>query len=75
MEAAIAADSHLLVGDEKQQIKNAIEALHEIRNGDEPLKIKQAIEALNKVSTDFAARRMDASIQSAMAGHKVDEFS
>lgn len=75
VEAAIAADGHLLAGEEAQQIKNAVEVLHEIRNGDDPYEIKQAIESLNKVSTDFAARRMDASIQSAMAGHKVDEFS
>lgn len=75
VEAAIAADGHLLIDEEEQQIKDAVANLHEMRDGNDPYQIKKAIEVLNKVSTDFAARRMDASIQSAMAGHKVDEFN
>lgn len=36
--------------------------------------IKTAVKALEKVSEDYVARRMNASVQQAMAGHKVDEF-
>lgn len=72
--SAVAADAQLLTETERSQIDTALEDLQQVRDGDDPRKIKQAIEALNKASTDFAARRMDASIQSAMAGHKVDEF-
>lgn len=75
VEVAIAADGRLLTDKEEQNIKDAIEKLRKIRQGNDPYKIKQAIDTLNKVSTDFAARRMDASIQSAMTGRKVDEFS
>ena len=74
VESAIAADGELLTDAERQQIDAALTELHQVRDGDDPQRIKQAIEALNKASTEFAARRMDASIQSAMAGHKVEEF-
>jgi len=75
VEAAIATDGHLMIADEEKQIKDAVANLHKIREGADPYEIKKAIEVLNKVSTNFAARRMDASIKSAMSGHKVDEFS
>lgn len=74
VEAAVATDGGLLEAEERQQIDAAIAALHEVCKGDDSRRIKRAIEALNKGSTDFAARRMDVSIQSAMAGRKVDEF-
>jgi molecular chaperone HscA len=75
VEVAVAIDGQLLEEPERKKIEAAVKTLHEIRDGDDPRQIKRAIEELNKVSTDFAARRMDASIQTAMAGHKVDEFS
>jgi molecular chaperone HscA len=72
--SAVAVDGQLLADTERAQIDTALADLRNVRDGDDPRKIKQAIELLNKASTDFAARRMDASIQSAMTGHKVDEF-
>ncbi|HHI92511.1 MAG TPA: Fe-S protein assembly chaperone HscA [Gammaproteobacteria bacterium] len=72
--SAITADAALLTDVERTQIDIALAELRKMRDGDDPQKIKSAIEALNAASTDFAARRMDASIQSAMTGHKVDEF-
>jgi molecular chaperone HscA len=74
VEGAVAADGELLTEEERSQIAAAVAHLHAMRDGTDPLRIKQAIEALNKASTDFAARRMDASIRAAMAGHKVEEF-
>jgi molecular chaperone HscA len=75
IEGAVAIDGQLLEESERIVIEEAVKTLHEVRDGDDPRQIKHAIEELNKASTDFAARRMDASIQTAMAGHKVDEFS
>jgi molecular chaperone HscA len=75
LDAALAVDSHLLKADERAQLDSAINALRGVAAGQDPRKIKAAIEALNAASTDFAARRMDAGIQAAMAGRKVEEFS
>ena len=75
VESALAADAELLSEEERARIDAALEDLRAKAEGDDHLQIKQAIEALNAASDDFAARRMDASIQAAMAGHKVEEFS
>jgi molecular chaperone HscA len=75
VEAAVAADSKMLKAAELNAINSAIKILHDVREGNDPRKIKHAIEELNKASTEFAARRMNASIQTAMAGHNVDEFN
>lgn len=74
VESAVATDAELLKPEERDQIAAASESLRMLRDGNDPQKIKQAIQALNQASTDFAARRMDAGIQSAMTGHKVEEF-
>jgi hypothetical protein len=36
--------------------------------------IKKAMADLEKVSDNYVARRMNASVQKSMAGHKVEEF-
>jgi molecular chaperone HscA len=36
--------------------------------------IKMQLEAFNRASNEFASRRMDKSIRSALAGHKIDEL-
>ncbi|NTV10146.1 MAG: hypothetical protein HGA47_05160, partial [Zoogloea sp.] len=46
----------------------------EIREMLECEAIKRAVEAFNHATTEFAARRMDKSVRSALAGHKIDEF-
>ena len=74
VESAVAADGDILKPEERKQIDAAVVSLRQSRDGNDPQKIKQAIQALNQASTDFAARRMDAGIQSAMTGHKVEEF-
>ena len=74
VESAVAADGDILKPEERKQIDAAVASLQQLRDGDDPQKIKQAIQTLNQASTDFAARRMDAGIQSAMTGHKVEEF-
>ena len=75
VESALAVDARLLSPEERESIDAALLDLRQKRQGDQHLPIKHAIEALNAVTAEFAARRMDASIQQAMAGHKIEEFS
>jgi len=75
VESALAVDAGLLNDEERARLDAALAELRAQAEGDDHLKIKQAIEALNAASDDFAARRMDAGIKAAMAGHKVEEFS
>ncbi|VAX01268.1 Chaperone protein HscA [hydrothermal vent metagenome] len=75
VESALATDASLLSADERTRLDAALEDLRSQTEGSDHLKIKQAIEALNAASDDFAARRMDAGIHAAMAGHKLEEFS
>jgi len=75
LEAALAADGEaLLEQKERQTIDAAVDALRRAREGSDHRAIRQAIEALDKASSEFAARRMNASIKKALAGHKVEEF-
>jgi len=67
-------DKHLSTA-EYEQLRQGMQELHNIMQQNDHLKIKQAIDTLNQQSLEFAARRMNASIQKAMAGHKIDEFS
>lgn len=74
IEAALAVDGELLNDDERSSLSDATHHLHEVLAAEDHRNIKAAIDALNKASTEFAARRMNNSIQSAMTGHKVEEF-
>jgi len=75
LEAALAADGEaLLEPAERAGIDAAADELRAARDGDEHAAIRQAIEALDKATSDFAARRMNASIKKALAGHKLEEF-
>ncbi|QDF97397.1 Fe-S protein assembly chaperone HscA [Azoarcus sp. DD4] len=73
-EQALAADGGLLNAAERAAIDAAIAALRDLRAGTDHRAIKAGIDALTRATDEFAARRMDNSIRSALAGHKVDEF-
>ena len=76
LQAALEVDGQrLLSADEQQQLQDLLKKLRVTMQGNDHAAIKRAIEELNQASTDFAARRMNDSIRSAMAGHKVDDFS
>ena len=66
-------DVHLST-DERNRLQDSMQYLRDTMQQSDHLKIKQAIDALNAQSMEFAARRMNASIQKAMAGHKVEDF-
>lgn len=73
--SALQADGdELLSEQERQTLLQAIERLIELRNGDNADAIEQGIKDTDKASQDFASRRMDKSIRSALAGHSVDEI-
>ena len=73
-EQALAHDGHLLSAAESAEIRSVIARVRELRAGTDNRAIKAGIDALARVTDTFAARRMDNSIRSALAGHKVDEL-
>ncbi|CAI2418484.1 Hsc66 [Serratia ficaria] len=73
LQGALAGDAALLSEAESQAIAAASQALQQAVQGDSPAAIEDAIKTLDAQTQDFAARRMDASIRRALAGHSVDE--
>ncbi|MGY0617352.1 Fe-S protein assembly chaperone HscA [Vibrio sp. FJH11] len=73
--AAMQADGdELLSEQEKQNLVKSIEALIELRNGDDADAIELGIKDTDKASQDFASRRMDKSIRTALSGQSVDDI-
>uniref|UniRef100_UPI0035C691AC Fe-S protein assembly chaperone HscA n=1 Tax=Serratia quinivorans TaxID=137545 RepID=UPI0035C691AC len=73
LQGALASDAALLSEAESTAIPAAVEALQQATQGTDPAAIEAAIKTLDTQTQDFAARRMDASIRRALAGHSVDE--
>ncbi|KGA23223.1 chaperone protein HscA [Pectobacterium brasiliense] len=73
LQSALVADAELLSNDEKGIIVAASEHLHTMMQGSDPVAIEAAIKTVDQQTQEFAARRMDASIRRALAGHSVDE--
>lgn len=75
---ALEQDGHLLNTKEKQKITAKMNALKaDINAAPSPASadaIREATEALNAATENFAARRMDASISSALAGKNLDHL-
>ena len=74
--AAIYKDGDALLDDEERRcLKVAIEELRDLReSATEHRPLARQIESVAKASEEFAARRMDASIKSALAGQTLDEI-
>ena len=73
--AAVNQDSDLLAPDEKSAIAQAIAALAALLDSGDRRAIKAAFDALGAATADFAARRMDRGVQSALAGHHIRELA
>ncbi len=74
--SALAADGEqLLTKEEQEPIKQAFQQLVALSETDDHEAIKQAIEALEKSCEFYVERRMNANINKAMAGQKVDNFN
>ena len=73
-EKALVTDGDLLDEAERAALDAALAALRDAAAGDDVRAIKLQLEAFNRASNEFASRRMDKSIRSALAGHKIDEL-
>lgn len=73
VQSALAADADLLSAEELAAIVQAVSALQQVSAGDDVALIEAAIKTVDQQTQGFAARRMDASIRRALAGHSVDE--
>lgn len=64
----------LLSEEEHTAIGKAMKHLRELAAGSQTKAIKSAIKSLDEQTKEFAARRMNKSIEKAMTGHNVNEF-
>jgi len=75
LQSALADDAAQLLNEqEQQQLLDALQALVAVSGQDDIKAIKSAIAHLEKESEFYVERRMNSSIQQAMAGHNVKEF-
>jgi molecular chaperone HscA len=72
-QSALDADAGLLSDSERAAIAQLINAARAQVHGDDPIAIKVAVDALADGTEEFAARRMDRSVRSALAGKKLEE--
>ncbi|VTM86921.1 Hsc66 [Raoultella ornithinolytica] len=73
LESALAADAALLSAAERQAIDEATAQLRAVAAGDDADAIKDAIKNTDTQTQEFAARRMDQSVLTALKGQSVDE--
>ncbi|UAW63540.1 Fe-S protein assembly chaperone HscA [Mycoavidus sp. HKI] len=73
--SALARDADLLSAAERATIDTATKALQEVKNGAHSDVLERAIEVLAAATDEFAARRMNQNIRTALAGRKVDELT
>jgi molecular chaperone HscA len=69
--SGLAEDGSLLNSDEIKNIQEKIEILEKNLRVSDPRAIKVASDALNRATEEFAARRMNASVRSALTGKRV----
>ena len=75
LSSALAEDGdRLLTDEERAVVDEAARVLAQTRQGSDYRAIKRAQEQVEQASADFVARRMDASIRKAMAGHRIEDF-
>ncbi len=76
IDAAMQDDGEeMLSADERNSILDVRNELAEARtSATTTQQLKDAMAKLEKTSADYVARRMNASVQKSMAGHKVEEF-
>ena len=73
--AALAADAELLAPQERTDIDCRIDALAASIGGADHRAIKASADALNRVTEEFAARRMDRSVRTALTGRKIADLA
>ena len=74
-QSALDQDADLLSVEERSAIDTLMSQVRSAAQGSEHSIIKDAVEALAKATEEFAARRMDRSVRSVLAGRKLDEIA
>jgi molecular chaperone HscA len=74
-QSALEDSADLLSTLERAHIDEAMATLQAAMTGDDRRAIDEALRALSAATNEFAARRMNQSVQRALAGRKVDQLS
>ncbi|OGB20365.1 MAG: Fe-S protein assembly chaperone HscA [Burkholderiales bacterium RIFCSPLOWO2_02_FULL_57_36] len=74
-QSALDADGNLLSDSERTDIVACMDAVRREVQGNDHDAIKAAVEALARGTEEFAARRMDRSVRTALAGKRLDELT
>lgn len=75
IQAALTEDGETLLSkEERDTIAQHVTQLSALCQGNDSQAVKQATEALNHATENFAARRMDASVQKALAGKNLNSL-
>jgi molecular chaperone HscA len=74
VQSALKEDVHLLSTLERTHIDGCLTKLQTVLLGDDRRAIDAAMDALSKGTAEFAARRMNQSVQRALAGKKVEDI-
>lgn len=75
LENALVEDGdHLLAPEELVAVQQAMQELREAMADNDTIAIRAGVKALNEASEPYAARRMNASVQQALAGRSLDEI-
>jgi molecular chaperone HscA len=72
-QAALAADGDLLGAAERTEVERLLARLRETAGATDADAVKAAVDALAHGTEEFAARRMDRSIRTALTGRRVDD--
>ncbi len=72
--SALKEDAHLLSESERVHIDNCLARLQSVLVGDDRRAIEAGMDALSKATEEFAARRMNQSVQRALTGKKIAEM-
>lgn len=74
-QSALNADGDLLSADERREVEALMANVRKEVGGGDQIAIKSAVDALAKGTEEFAARRMDRSVRTALAGKKLDQIA
>ena len=72
--SALSEDAHLLNESERKNVEAAITKLQSVVIGDDRRAVDDAMAALSRATEEFAARRMNQSVQRALAGKKIEDL-
>ncbi|HEX4870180.1 MAG TPA: Hsp70 family protein, partial [Moraxellaceae bacterium] len=76
LEGALKEDGDtLLAPDEREAVAAAMRELREALAGTDVLAVRAGVKALNEITEPYAARRMNAGVQHALTGRRLDEIA